>query len=55
MASNMTPDDFDKLKKAAMSSCLKNLNLKSTGNMAVLRGRFKDWYNSQVSASAQPP
>ncbi|CAN9102754.1 unnamed protein product [Alternaria alternata] len=55
MASNMTPDDFDKLKKAAMSSCLKNLNLKSTGNMAVLRGRFKDWYNSQNNTASAGP
>ncbi|RYO42687.1 hypothetical protein AA0113_g10910 [Alternaria arborescens] len=51
----MTPDDFDKLKKAAMSSCLKNLNLKSTGNMAVLRGRFKDWYNSQNNTASAGP
>jgi hypothetical protein len=51
MASNtMTPDVFDKLKKPAMVAHLKFLNLKSGGNVPVLRARFKEWYSdSQVS------
>jgi hypothetical protein len=46
MASNMTPDEFEKLPKAAMVAQLKAINQRSAGNKPDLSRRYKEWHSA---------